>query len=193
MTKQPEKTALTKKSIIDAFWVVAQKRGINNTTISEVTKCAKLNRSTFYVYFTDIEDLLYQIEKDIISNLRFQINNIIAKENFSDYKCVSAKIIEVLEIYNDKLLMLLGKNGDPMFLDFVRKEAAPIFTALLKSKKEIMYQDYIIAYLTSAFIGLIQFWYETGKEISLTELACIAHGIVTHGIFELNEQLENSL
>ena len=54
MKKQPEKTAQTKQSMIDAFWVIAKKRGLINVTVGEITKYADLNRSTFYVYFSDI-------------------------------------------------------------------------------------------------------------------------------------------
>lgn len=191
MKKQPEKTAQTKQSMIDAFWVIAKKRGLNNVTISEITKYADLNRGTFYVYFSDMNDLLAQAEDEIIEDLRSKVWTISEGKNFADLQAVSAKVIEVFGRYDDKLFLLLGKDGDPQFLDHVRKEASTIFNALMKQEEENPYQDYIIAYVTSAFTGLLQFWHETGKELSLAELSELAHRMTLHVMLGLKEQSEH--
>ena len=187
MKKQPEKTAQTKQSMIDAFWVIAKKRGLNNVTISEITKYADLNRGTFYVYFSDMNDLLAQAEDEIIEDLRSKVWSVFEDKNFADFQAVSAKVIEVFGEYDDNLFLLLGKDGDPQFLDHVRKEAANVFNAVMKQEKENPYQDYIIAYVTSAFTGLLQFWHETGKEISLAELSGLAHRMTLHVMLGLKE------
>ena len=191
MKKQPEKTAQTKQSMIDAFWVIAKKRGLNNVTISEITKYADLNRGTFYVYFSDMNDLLAQAEDEIIEDLRSKVWSVLEDKNFADFQAVSAKVIEVFGEYDDNLFLLLGKDGDPQFLDHVRKEAANVFNAVMKQEKENPYQDYIIAYVTSAFTGLLQFWHETGKEISLAELSGLAHRMTLHVMLGLKEQSEH--
>ena len=191
MKKQPEKTAQTKQSMIDAFWVIAKKRGLINVTISEITKYADLNRGTFYVYFSDMNDLLAQAEDEIIEDLRSKVWSVFEDKNFADFQAVSAKVIEVFGEYDDNLFLLLGKDGDPQFLDHVRKEAANVFNAVMKQEKENPYQDYIIAYVTSAFTGLLQFWHETGKEISLAELSGLAHRMTLHVMLGLKEQSEH--
>ena len=187
MKKQPEKTAQTKQSMIDAFWVIAKKRGLINVTVGEITKYADLNRGTFYVYFSDMKDLLAQAEDEIIEDLRSKVWSVFEDKNFADFQAVSAKVIEVFGEYDDNLFLLLGKDGDPQFLDHVRKEAANVFNAVMKQEKENPYQDYIIAYVTSAFTGLLQFWHETGKEISLAELSGLAHRMTLHVMLGLKE------
>ena len=191
MKKQPEKTAQTKQSMIDAFWVIAKKRGLINVTVSEITKYADLNRGTFYVYFSDMKDLLAQAEDEIIEDLHSKVWSVLEDKNFADFQAVSAKVIEVFGEYDDNLFLLLGKDGDPQFLDHVRKEAANVFNAVMKQEKENPYQDYIIAYVTSAFTGLLQFWHETGKEISLAELSGLAHRMTLHVMLGLKEQSEH--
>ena len=109
-------------------------------------------------------------------------------KNFADFQAVSAKVIEVFGGYDDKLFLLLGKDGDPQFLNLVRKEAATIFNAAMKQTEENPYQDYIIAYVTSAITGLLQFWHETGKELSLAELSELAHRMTLHVMLGLKEQ-----
>ena len=188
MKKQPEKTAQTKQSMIDAFWVIAIKLGLINVTVSEITKYADLNRGTFYVYFSDMKDLLAQAENEIIEDLHSKVWSVLEDKNFADFQAVSAKVIEVFGEYDDNLFLLLGKDGDPQFLNLVRKEAATIFNAVMKQKEENPYQDYIIAYVTSAITGLLQFWHETGKELSLAELSELAHRMTLHVMLGLKEQ-----
>ena len=191
MKKQPEKTAQTKQSMIDAFWVIAKKRGLINVTVGEITKYADLNRSTFYVYFSDMKDLLAQAENEIIEDLHSKVWSVLEDKKFADIQAVSVKMIEVFGEYDDNLFLLLGKDGDPQFLNLVRKEAATIFNALMIQKEENPYQDYIIAYVTSAMTGLLQFWHETGKEISLAELSGLAHRMTLHVMLGLKEQSEH--
>lgn len=188
MKKQPEKTAQTKQSMIDAFWVIAKKRGLINVTVGEITKYADLNRSTFYVYFSDMKDLLAQAENEIIEDLHSKVWSVLEDKKFADIQAVSVKMIEVFGEYDDNLFLLLGKDGDPQFLNLVRKEAATIFNALMIQKEENPYQDYIIAYVTSAMTGLLQFWHETGKELSLAELSGLAHRMTLHVMLGLKEQ-----
>ena len=188
MKKQPEKTAQTKQSMIDAFWVIAKKRGLINVTVGEITKYADLNRGTFYVYFSDMKDLLAQAENEIIEDLHSKVWSVLEDKKFADIQAVSVKMIEVFGEYDDNLFLLLGKDGDPQFLNLVRKEAATIFNALMIQKEENPYQDYIIAYVTSAMTGLLQFWHETGKELSLAELSELAHRMTLRVMLGLKEQ-----
>lgn len=193
MKKQPEKTAQTRQNILDAFWEITKKRGLNKTTISEITQCAELNRGTFYVYFSDMDDLLYQAEQEIIADLHSKLHSAIVHDELLDFHSVSSKIIEIIGRYNDKLFILLGKDGDPLFLSLIRREAATVISSvlqLLQSSEQNPYQDYIIAYITSAFTGLLQFWHETGKELPLNELSGIAYGMTFYGLTGLKGQTE---
>ena len=91
MKKQPEKTAQTKQSMIDAFWVIAKKRGLINVTVSEITKYADLNRGTFYVYFSDMKDLRAQAEDEIIEDLHSKVWSVLEDKKFADIQAVSER------------------------------------------------------------------------------------------------------
>lgn len=182
MKKQPEQTAHTRQALIDAFWELAEKRGIDKVTISAITKKAHLNRGTFYVYFTDINDLLEQTEEEIIQDLRLQLENSIGEGGFENYEAASEKMVYVFTRYNEKLFLLIGKNGDPNFFARVREIAAEVFSNLLQTPKENPYKDYVIAFATSAFAGLLTYWHESGRNIGINELTAIIHATITKGV-----------
>ncbi len=182
MNKQPEKTAQTKRSMIDAFWRIAKNRGLANVTISEVTKKAGLNRGTFYVYFDDLEDLLCQAEEEIICDLRSQIRSVGGNMRNMDIRQLTELATETIGQYDDTLFLLLGKNGDPLFLDRIRNECSVMFATVLPQNADSPNREYIIAYITSAFTGLLQYWHENGKKIPLPELSGIAYNLLLNGI-----------
>lgn len=69
LKKQPEITAQTKQKLMDSFWMLASNKGIHRVTVSAVTKSAGVNRSTFYEYFSDIDELLEHSENEILLDM----------------------------------------------------------------------------------------------------------------------------
>ena len=69
MKKQPQQTAQTRKKLMDSFWKLYCDDGIDRVTVGAVAKDAGYNRGTFYEYFTDVYDLLEQLEDELLGEL----------------------------------------------------------------------------------------------------------------------------
>lgn len=54
----------TKKLLRDSLFSLLQKKSINEITVTELTDVADINRATFYFYYTDIFDMLNQIQNE---------------------------------------------------------------------------------------------------------------------------------
>lgn len=54
----------TKKLLRDSLFSLLQTKSINEITITELTEVADINRATFYFYYTDIFDMLDQIQNE---------------------------------------------------------------------------------------------------------------------------------
>ena len=79
----------TKKALRDALFELLETKNINQITVTELTTLADVNRATFYFYYTDLIDMLqqiqneaYQLFSDIISESTSSINTI---EGFTEY------------------------------------------------------------------------------------------------------------
>ncbi len=182
MNKQPEQTAQTRRDMIDAFWIVAKARGIDKTTISDVMKKAGFNRGTFYVYFSDIEDLRSQAEKEIIDELRSHIEPLIKDLSTIDMQSAARQVTQVFSQYDDKLFLLLGEHGDPHFAAEIREAAGSFFQAVFPSLSENPHGDYITAACASAFIGMLTYWHEKGRAIPIEEIALQIHRLIVSGL-----------
>lgn len=182
MKKQPEQTAKTRQSMIDAFWELAAKDGIDKVSISAITKKSALNRGTFYVYFADMPDLIAQAEDDIIHDLQGRMKAAIEEGGLNHSEVVSQRMVDVFALYDDKLFLLIGKNGDPNFRAVIIDEASKMFSEVFKPLCNVQNSEYIMAYIISGVMGLLSDWHEKGKKISIAELGVIVHTMVTKGI-----------
>ncbi len=54
----------TKKLLRDSLFTLLQTKSINEITVTELTEIADINRATFYFYYTDIMDMLDQIQDE---------------------------------------------------------------------------------------------------------------------------------
>ncbi|MBQ8781689.1 MAG: TetR/AcrR family transcriptional regulator [Oscillospiraceae bacterium] len=59
----------TQRSIYNAFIELRSKKPLERITIKELCEKAQINKSTFYVYYSDIYDLSEQIENEIITSV----------------------------------------------------------------------------------------------------------------------------
>lgn len=63
----------TKARIKTAFFELMQNKNVQKITVSEVVRKADISRATFYLHYSDIFDLLGQIEEDIIAQVLEEI------------------------------------------------------------------------------------------------------------------------
>ena len=73
--KEDRRIKRTKKMLKDSLASLLMEKDINLITVKEIVDLADLNRSTFYLHYRDIYDMLTQIENDMVE----EINNIEAK------------------------------------------------------------------------------------------------------------------
>ena len=124
MNKQPEITAKTRRNIMDAFWLLYSQMDIDKITVGAITKKAGYNRSTFYAYFTDIYDLLDQIENEMVENLSEKFASFFSETLPLDFQVFSGKCAEIFAENGDKLFYLLRHNNK--FADKLKKSLLPV-------------------------------------------------------------------
>lgn len=178
MKKQPEQTEQTKRNITDAFWLLAKDEGISGVSVSSVMKKAGYNRGTFYVYFTDIPDLVEQTEQELLDEFSDRIKSINITDIAFQLDAAIAEMIHKVNTLGDRVYILLGKGGDPNFLSKARKKMIEMFPLPIPDK------EYVIAFVTSALVGTMTYWYESGKTTPLEQVIGVTHRLITQGILQ---------
>lgn len=189
MNKQPAKTAQTKETFIDAFWDIMRKEGMRGVSVSKIVKKAGYNRCTFYVYFTDVYDLIDQAEQMILDTIKEDIYGISAYDFFLNSDEVTNRIVNALLKYDDKFFLLLGNGGDLQFMKKLQESAKDFVYNLLGNTDDIdIPKDYIVAYSTSAFSGVLSHWYETGSKDDLHKIVAARQKLIMYGLSGLQKK-----
>lgn len=192
MNKQPEVTTATKQKLIDAFWSLYEVKRIEKISIREITDRAGYNRGTFYVYFKDVYDLLEQLELSIIPH-KEDFEHAISSLNQNSSQAFMA-MIEICNKNAKYYNVLLGKHGDPNFYSEIKQTIKNMFCNYLMRYElynESIESEYYIEYTVSAMIGIIIYWFQSNKRISLEQFTEIHSKILTTRLDELLHLKDN--
>ncbi|WP_171014865.1 TetR/AcrR family transcriptional regulator [Culicoidibacter larvae] len=157
MTKHELKKLETKQKIIEAFWTIYTKNGIEKTTIKEITALAKCNRSTFYAHFEDVYSLLEEIEDSLIPTIHELPPTKIKTED--ELLLASETILDMYKKNAKYFTVLLGEKGDPRFQRKMKDTLKPLVKQMLISRgqKNDAALDYTVEYYLSGALGLMMY------------------------------------
>lgn len=181
MNKQPELTDKTRRGIIDAYWTLLMNR--EKLSVISVSKASGVNRSTFYQYFLDMEDLRDKAEMQILEDVKKKISQAFP-EGFPIGLKEFAKIYAgILEDEGERLFFIISTGLNSSFVDKLKDFYAPIFAKLFGLAPDTPNVDYALTFSVSAISGIVSKWYQDGKKLSLEELLYNCYWLVSAGIF----------
>ncbi|WP_273851929.1 TetR/AcrR family transcriptional regulator [Guptibacillus spartinae] len=171
----------TKRMIRDAFIEVMSHKGFEGVTVSEITEKADINRGTFYKHFRDKYDLLEKSEGETLREISEIIIDAEQIHNQKDLKGYIESeplphiynLITYIANHSTYIKTMLGPKGDPSFPNKLKELIKKTILLNLgdRLKQEGVPSDYLIAYVTSANLGVIQHWLETGMDRTPKEIA----------------------
>jgi len=183
MNKRTEITLQTKQNIIDAFWDLYCEKRIEKITVKEITNRAGYNRGTFYEYFSDVYDVLNDIENSLIPSLS-ELPPVSTATG-----SIGAPIDVFLTIWEQNAkyyAVLLGDKGDPAFASKLKNSIKPIIMKSLEDKPDIDLEDmeYILEYTLSAMIGVMSYWFTKEDASYRDKLFRLIHKLMEDGVMK---------
>ncbi len=178
-----QRVRLTRKLLKDALVQLMQTQHISEISVRALCELAGINRSTFYVHFADPFDLLHQIEREVMDNLKSHLE----KQDYQGNKPLSAQVlIRILEYAKDNaevFKVLFSENCD---FDFQKDimDFSQIVSFQLNPKYDEGVRGYITVYGITGCISLLQKWLQDGmieppEKISEIFLQLLYHGIMS--------------
>ncbi len=180
MNKKTMASEQTRESLKTSFLELCEKKGISDVTVGAITKKAGYNRCTFYNYYTDIPEMISEIEETVLSEIKkrileqgFQINNI---------NTAFDQLLPFFETYGNTIYILLSKSGNTGFHNRFKESAFSIYREAFADRFSTDQIDLLITYVSSAGLGLIEYWYESGKKYSTEEFLEQLKTLISTGI-----------
>lgn len=164
MQKENRRVKMTKAMLNESFLKYLEEKPISRITVKEICEDADVNRSTYYVYYSDPYDQLHKIEDDLIQEQAVYIDAIL-KNGEQDDRSFTNVVNKLLHYYQERkymLQVLLGKHGAiHLEYDILAFFAERILLYGSKRRKlpQEQLQDYI--YAASGSFGLVIYWLMT--------------------------------
>ncbi|MCR5203044.1 MAG: TetR/AcrR family transcriptional regulator [Lachnospiraceae bacterium] len=148
MGKLEDKKRLKRKAILKSAFKLFTEKGVTETSVSDITRDAKLAKGTFYLYYKDkyeVRDELISIHGSrLIREAREEVGNIEEIENCSFDEIVIQIIDNIINrfIRNKSLLKFINKNlswallSDVTIDDEENMSSLDIFKNLIKLSGE---------------------------------------------------------
>lgn len=180
------------KYLIRQAWVsLIEEKGFETLSVKDITTRANINRGTFYLHYKDKLDLLDQTLKEIAQNMgdiALEINDLSSAE-LRNTTMVSAVIIRLFRYFNANapLIKALLPVKGPNSLQYAIKEMMwqNIFennrANHIKQENLLVPKEYLISYIISAHIGVIQEWLEKEVRETPEEMAEILINLTFRG------------
>ncbi len=171
----------TKKKLTNALLELLQTKKIKDITVLELCKLAKINRTTFYKYYKDVDDLVLKIEESLLSDLEKHIVDI--KRNY--LITFTSKIIETISSRKEIYTRLLGENGDHTFLSNIlslvyEPSIAEWQKLLRKASKEDL--EKIYSFIVDGTIGIVNEWIKNDCKEEPNNVAIFINKICMSGL-----------
>ncbi len=155
---------LCRSKIKESFIQLLLKKSIDKIKIAEICKNAGTARSTFYLYFESVYDLMEEIEDEILlesnkTREAYERDRPATYENSYEFNLVLYR--HVLK-HRDAYRALLGPHGDIFFHYKYRTQIEKNFSSRIKSVKTVQNNPEITFYFMSAGnVETTYHWLET--------------------------------
>jgi AcrR family transcriptional regulator len=182
MKKQPEVTTQTKENLTEAFWQIYSEKGIDKTTVKDITMMAGYNRGTFYEYFTDVYDVLEQIENSLMPGP--QDLPPLTLDNVTNSPLPIDMFVKMYEKNRKYFIILLGDKGDSSFQSKVKSNMKEMVKKILVSRgiADDYELDFTLEYMLSAMIGVLSYWFKLEVPPPKDRLLSLMYDLMNHGV-----------
>jgi AcrR family transcriptional regulator len=170
----------THKLILDALIELTVQKGFSAVTVSDITKYAGINRATFYRHYEDKFDLLNKYAQNVYELLDTPLEAKPQKSSETNAHQMHSRLVKIFEHVRDNAKfyrVMLGKNGDPVFAEKIRKyiQKRIVRSLPVDLQKDEMSIDLYVSYSSSASLGAVLWWLEHDMPYTSEEMTKILH------------------
>jgi AcrR family transcriptional regulator len=186
VSSQDPRIVRTHQLLRHALIELMSERIYSSITIQDITARATLNRATFYLHYRDKGELLQDVLDEMVKNTPLTPNQNESSLSAYTFKAIAALFVQFGANAGFYRALLSGENV-PTFNQLVHKYIQDIglrWIALLQPDrtKITLQPEFIIHYIGSAFLGVVNWWLENDMPYSAEQMAYQLIQLTTLGL-----------
>lgn len=184
LPKTDRRIRKTKAQLRAGLARLMQEKSIKEITVKELVDEVDINRSTFYLHYTDIYDLLHTIEEELTEEIRETIHaHPVSPFNESSFPFIE-DIFRILADNKAICNALLGANGDIAFIHRIENLISVHSLHVLQMTFPDNIEDlkYSYSFCLTGCIGLIKTWLTSDSDESPQHMAELTFQLVMNAL-----------
>ena len=169
----------TRMQLREGLARLMQKKSIKEISVRELVDEVDINRSTFYLHYTDIYQMLEKIEEEAMEDILQAMDGCppapAGKDQIFPY---FARFFSILDANRDLALALLGPNGDMAFVERIEhllSEKFLITSQFLSNNRDA---GYAYAFCLNGCVGMIKSWLSRPSHESPETMAELTYHLI---------------
>ncbi len=175
--KTDRRTQRTQRALLDALTTLMAQKRINRISVKEIADLADVNRSTFYLYYSDVYDMLAKVETEILEDLRTAALALSRTPTRAEVQAFFAFLFHFIEEHAELAKVLLAPEGDSAFIGRIKDAVLEVRIPLVRSPSE-RYARYFFPFVVTGCVGVIQEWLTEGRTAPPSEMAALMMQLV---------------
>ena len=182
--KTDRRVRKTKSQLRKGLAHLMKEKSIGEITVKELVDEVDINRSTFYLHYSDIPTLLREIEDEMMDEMKRAIHDHpIDRENDSAFSFIK-DIFQVLDRNREIGCALIGPYGDIGFIhkmeDLLEENSREVLLQMFPEKSGEM--NYFYSYCLNGCLGLVKTWLEDAEDKSPDYAADMTYRMVVSSV-----------
>lgn len=173
----------TRNQLKNGLAQLMMEKNINEITVKELVETVDINRSTFYLHYSDIYNLLEVIEDEILQEIQTLIDENPMGVEDNTFLFMEG-IFTVLHENRDICMALLGENGDATFVhkmsSIIEKNAMQQLEMLFPDIKDELH--YTFSFCMSGSMGIVKQWLFENNGDTPENIAKLVFKMVMHAL-----------
>lgn len=169
----------TRALLQEKLILLMREKDIKDISVKELSDMADINRGTFYLHYTDVYDMLHQLEQELFQEFNQILDrNMNLDAPLSPYT-VLVDIFTYLDKHKDLARVMMGPHGDLAFINHMKALVRERLKHLLPAKTaQTARPEYIYSYIISGYIGVIESWLADEHPCCPNEVAALCNDFI---------------
>ena len=184
---QDRRIKRTKMLLQNALVELMLEKAVGKISVKELTQKADVNRSTFYLHYLDIYDMLEQMENEFVETIQGFFHDFFTPLPTSMPLTLFVNISEWLEQDKEYYVKLLRGSASGYIFEELESRIRDEFLTLLYLiflDEESLDLRTRVNFTVSGTVGVLRMWVMEGGNISLVELSETIDDILNNGMIQ---------
>ena len=178
----------TRERLNRALTELLMEKPMREITVRELTDRADVNRGTFYAHYTDLFDMLEQMENEVLAEIEALLGRYAPDELTRDLAPLLSEVFCFVERHRDLMPVFLGQQTADRFL---RRFSQVIYDKCLREWAglyplgDVSEPNYYLEFVVSGTVNLVGTWARRGFREAPEDMAKLAGQLILRGLESL--------